>query len=96
MMHQDNLQHYFTPPEAGRLLRIKADRIIGFIRRGELKAANVATRLSGRPRFRIAAADLQAFLDNRAAAAVSVPSPRRRRKRQERPPGWVSYFGMDQ
>lgn len=85
---------YFTPPEAARIVRMKAERVIALIRAGELKASNVATKLSGRPRFRIAAADLQAFLDRRAAVAVSSPQQRRRRKRAERPEGWVSYFGM--
>lgn len=87
---------YFTPPEAARLLRVKPDKIIALIRRGELRGANLAIRLSGRPRFRIAAADLQAFLDARAAAAVAVPvTRRRRRKLTERPAGWISFFGMD-
>jgi len=86
---------YLTPPEAGRLLRMKAERIIRLIRSGELKASNLATRLSGRPRFRIAATDLADFLNRRASAAISVPTFRRRRKQQERPAGWVSYFGMD-
>jgi hypothetical protein len=76
-------------------LRIKADRVITLIRAGEIKASNLATRLSGRPRFRIAAADLQDFLERRAAASVATPRPRRR-KRIERPAGWISYFGMDQ
>jgi DNA-binding transcriptional LysR family regulator len=86
---------YMTPPEAGKLLRMKADRIITLIRSGELKASNIATRLSGRPRFRIAAADLADFLERRAAAAISAPTPRRRRKKKDRPAGWISYYAME-
>lgn len=86
---------FLTPPEAGRILRIKADRVITLIRSGEIKASNVATKLSGRPRYRIAASDLEAWLNLRAAAAVTTPTPRRRRKQADRPAGWISYFGMD-
>jgi hypothetical protein len=74
---------------------MKADRIITLIRAGEIRASNVATRLSGRPRFRIAAADLREFLERRAAASVAIPTRRQRRKRAKRPDGWISYFGMD-
>src|SRR5437660_1713006 len=84
---------YLTPPEAAALLRVKPDRLINFIRSGELRASNIATKLSGRPRFRIAKADLQLFLDRRAAASVSIPPSRRRKRRQraERPANWISY-----
>ena len=87
---------FLTPPTVAKQLGIKADRVIGWIRAGELRALNVATKLSRRPRFRIADADLQEFLNARAAASVSIPAPRRRRARAERPAGWISYFGMDQ
>lgn len=87
---------YLTPPEAARIVRMKADRIIALVRSGEIKASNVATKLSGRPRYRIALSDLQDWLDRRAAASVATSAPRRRRKRTERPAGWVSYFSMDQ
>ena len=86
---------YYTPPECGRLLRMKADRIITLIRSGEIRASNVATHLSGRPRFRIAAADLAAWLERRATASVESPRPRRQKRKPEKPAGWISYFGMD-
>lgn len=91
----EDLPHdYLTPPEAASLLRIDVHRVLTLIRSGELRASNVATRLSGRPRYRIARSDLDAWLARRAAAAVATPVVRRRPRRVERPEGWVSYFGM--
>ncbi len=90
-------QEYLTPPQVAKMLGCKAEKVIGFIRRGELRAPNIADKLAGRPRYRIAAQDLQDFLDRRAAAAVETPRPpRRKRRRQDRPAGWISYYGMDQ
>lgn len=88
-------REFLTPPEAAAVVRMDVHRILTLIRSGELRASNVATRLSGKPRYRIARADLQDWLDRRAAASVRTPTARRRRQREERPEGWVSYFGMD-
>lgn len=86
---------YLTPPQAGRRLRMKAETLIILIKSGELRASNVATRLSGRPRYRIAASDLADWLERRAAAAVAPPVVRPRKQRPARPAGWVSYFGTE-
>jgi Helix-turn-helix domain len=72
---------FFTPPEVAKRFRVNADKILGFIRRGELRAMNVAANLSGRPRYRIALADVQAFETRRQAG--SVPVTRRRGPKTE-------------
>lgn len=79
---------FLTPPQVARLLAVRQGKVLTWIARGELRASNVADRASGRPRWRIARADLDAFLARRACQAA--PAIRRRRK-AERPAGWVNY-----
>ena len=71
------MKPYTTPPEIAELLRVKADRVRKWIENGELIAANLGD--ASRPRYRIAAADLQAFLDRRSAVRKPIAQPRRRR-----------------
>jgi len=67
-----------TPPEVAKLLRITSDKVLGWIRSGELRSMNVAAKTGGRPRYRVAEEDLTAFLARRAV--VPPPPVRRRRK----------------
>jgi excisionase family DNA binding protein len=79
---QNNQQDTFlTPPEVARLLRVSADKVLGWIRRGELKAVNVSNR--DQPRYRVRREHLEEFL---AAREVQPPAPRTPRK-QRRPAG---------
>jgi excisionase family DNA binding protein len=73
-------QPYLTPPQVAEQLGIEPAKVIGWIRRGELKAANVADRLGGRPRYRISTDSLDAFLNRRQP--VQAP-PRTHRKRRQ-------------
>ena len=66
-----------TPPEVARRLRVKPSTVIGWIRAGELRAANVADRRARRPRYRIDATDLHLFIESRQAG----PQPRAIRRR---------------
>jgi len=79
---------YHTPPEVARRLRVNAEKVLGWIRRGELRAVNVADRLGRRPRYRIALADLLAFEAARQGAVIKMPLARRRRQCI----GEVNYF----
>jgi hypothetical protein len=56
------------------------ETVIGWIRSGELPAANVARRGATRPRFRIDPTDLAAFLAARRPDAPLAVKPTRRRK----------------
>ena len=76
-----------TPPEVGRRLRIKAARVIAFIRSGELRASDLSSAGSRRPRFRVDPADLAIFL-NRRATGPQPKTPRKRRKTE----GITQYF----
>ncbi len=67
---------FLSPPQVGRILRTGADKVLIFIARGELKATNVS--LSERPRWKIAPADLQRFLDARSNQRPARPQRTRR------------------
>ena len=79
---------YLTPPQVARQFGIDAKKITGWIRRGELKAVNLATTTSGRPRWKISPADLEAFLAARSAG----PMPKVSRQRRRKTPGITEYF----
>lgn len=80
-----------TPPDIAQEYGVNVSKVLQWIRSGELRAANLAARVGGRPRYRISAADLQAFIDARSAAAVSTPRQARRR-RNAKPADFVRYF----
>jgi hypothetical protein len=67
-----------TPPEVARRWRVSPDKVVGFIRSGMLRAADLASATSSRPRYRIDMADVLAFEASRAAKPL--PKPIRRRK----------------
>jgi excisionase family DNA binding protein len=74
------LAAYLTPPEFARQLRVKASKVIGWIRSGELAAIDTAPRGALRPRYRISREAVESF--ERRRAVVPLPAPvRRRRKR---------------
>jgi excisionase family DNA binding protein len=77
----------YTPNELARRLRVSPDRVRDWIRRGELKAINTASR-GGRPRFVVLPDQLEAFIAGRkAATSPAAPKP----KRQKRT-GKVDYY----
>ena len=79
---------YSTPPEIAELYRVDPNKILGWIRRGELRTVNVATSTGGRPRYRISPADLAAF----EAARAAGPAPRVSRVRRRKDPQIVEFF----
>jgi hypothetical protein len=64
-----------------RRWKVGADKIRGFVRRGELVAVNVAANLSGRPQWRITAGSVERFEVRRSS--VPAPKPQRRRRRPQ-------------
>ena len=69
---------YLTPPQVADLLAVNPNKVLGFIRSGELRATNVAANLIGRPLWRISPADLAVFEQRRAAVAPAKTRPRRK------------------
>jgi hypothetical protein len=69
-----------------RRWKVGADKIHGFLRRGELVGINVATNLSSRPQWRITAESVERFEQRRS----STPPPKPRRQR--RPAEQIDYF----
>jgi hypothetical protein len=57
---------------------IDVNKVIAWIRSGELRAINGAKKAGGKPRYLIDLADLEAF----EAARSTVPVPRSTRKRR--------------
>ena len=78
----------YTPAELARLLRVSADRIRAWIKRGELGAINTAPGRLGKPRFVVLPHHLEEFeRKRRAAVPAARPAPRRKR-----PAGYVDFF----
>lgn len=78
------IREFLTPAEvAARLGLTKVDVVRAWITRGELPASNVASDPNGRATWRIAAADLDAFLQHRRATPAVVEPVRRRRRQRD-------------
>ena len=77
----------YTPPAVADRYGVSPEKVIGWIKAGELRAVNVAATTGGRPRWRISEADLLAF-ENRRAAGVEQKLVRRRRQQED----VVAYF----
>jgi excisionase family DNA binding protein len=78
---------WLSPPAVAELLGIDPSKVHSWIRSGELRAANAATRINGRPRWRIAPAELEAFLLRRQSPAAPVP-----RQKWQRPAQVIEFF----
>jgi excisionase family DNA binding protein len=70
---------YLTPPEVARLLRVDVHSVLAWVRNGELRASNVASRSSTRPRWRVHRGDVEAFM---AARAATPPPPGAKRPKR--------------
>lgn len=72
---------YYTPDQAAEVLGVDGEKVLGWIHSGELAASNVGSRPDGgKPRWRIAEADLGRFLIARRHPAASRPATQLQRK----------------
>lgn len=78
---------YLTPPQVAARYGCKPDKVLSWIRSGQLRAINLAERPDGRPRFKVAEADLLVFEQRRAATGPAPRSPRRKRD-----PAVIEFF----
>ncbi len=80
---------WHTPPQIARRYGIGLPKVLGWIKRGELRAVNVADRADGQPRFRVSPTDLAIFEQRRSA----TPEPKVTRRRRRLPDGVIQFFG---
>jgi hypothetical protein len=76
-----------TPPALAAQWGIDVGKVITWIKRGELRAVNLALDPNGRPRYAIDQADIAVF---EASRAVTPPAPRTRRRRAD--PNVINFF----
>ena len=76
------LQKTITPKQVAERYGCKPDTVIAWIRSGELRAIDVSSRSSTRPRFRVDPVDLEIFENRRSVQAAPKTQRRRRRKNQ--------------
>lgn len=86
---------YFVPRALAKRWSVCVDKVLGFIKTGELRAFNVASAKSRRPRYRISIEEVRRFEEKTRSAA----SPRsaestmtRRRKPSATTPPARTYF----
>jgi excisionase family DNA binding protein len=61
-----------TVPEVAKLLRVRPDKVLAWIRSGRLRGYNVAEKEQGRPKYRVNPSDLDDFAKRRC---VIQPAP---------------------
>lgn len=72
-------RRFFTPTQLAKEIGVAPEKILAWIRKGELRAINIAERRNGRARWRVSSDDWAAFLDSRAnSKPASKPAPKRR------------------
>lgn len=70
---------YLSPADVAKRYGISVNKVLGWIRRGELHAVNLANRVGGRPRWKIAPEALADFERSRSATPSPVSGRRQRR-----------------
>ena len=66
-----------TPPKLAKLWGVTPEKVINWIRSGELPAFNAAENPAGRPRYRISREDMETFKARRSVAKRrQIPKPR--------------------
>jgi excisionase family DNA binding protein len=75
-----------TPAEVATILFVSHDKVLGWIRGGELHAVNVANRGSRKPHYRIMASDFENFLRLRSSVDQPPEPPKRSTRRRRSAP----------
>jgi hypothetical protein len=86
---------YFNPAQVAEMWGVSRDKVLEFIRTGELEAFNVASKKSRRPQFKIPLTALQAFQERRSGrdpARFLPPQPSSRRTSRKSSSGGHEYF----
>jgi hypothetical protein len=88
MIAQPATRRKITPPELARQWGVDPHKVVAWIRAGELRAIDVATRRGGRPRYLIDLADIEVFEQGRL---VAPPTRIPRKRRMPRTEGYIEY-----
>lgn len=88
-MPKDKKKCKATPPEIAARFGVDVSKVHAWIKSGELKAFNAATRVGQRPRYLVDETDLEAF---ELARAVVPATKQVRRKKKPLPAGFVRHF----
>jgi hypothetical protein len=80
---------FYNPPQLAKRYGVAVEKIIRWILAGELAAMNLATKVGGRPRYKVTAEAVEAFEQRRA---VLSPAPRTPRRKKTLPSGFVRHF----
>ncbi len=76
-----------TVPRYAEECGVSPDKILAFIRSGELRAINFATKRGGRPRYLIDRDDIEAFEASRAV----IPAPKATRRKRAAPADVIEF-----
>lgn len=86
---------YFSPAELAAMWGVAHDKVLEFIKTGELEAFNVASKRSRRPQFKVTLTAVKAFQERRSgrdpARAIHPAAPRRSSSKKS-PPSTRQYF----
>jgi transposase len=77
-----------TPNTYAKRLGVSIHKILAWIRRGELRALNVANDTARRPQWKIMPEALAAFEAKRAAVPTTKPA----RRRSKKDPAVIEFF----
>ncbi len=78
----------YTPPEIAKLWGGSPDKVVGWIRSGELRAIDASSKRGKRPRYLVDLTDLEDFERSRQVIADPKPTPRRRKQTD----GVIEFF----
>ena len=70
---------FLTVAEAGELLGVASEKVLRWIASGDLRAVNVAQKITTRARWRIKREDLDSFIASRSTTPRPKSPPRQRR-----------------
>jgi len=80
-----------TVPKLAKAWGVSTNKVLAFIRTGELRATNLATSRSGRPRYAIDVADIESFELSRQVVP-DAPESMTTKLRRRAPQNVKSFF----
>ncbi len=85
------IEPHYSPPQIAEALGVDPATVLGWIKSGQLRARRLGNGTK-RPRHRVAASALEAFLQSRE---VNAPKPRQRKRRRTETTDFVGMMDLD-